>query len=223
METIQKSTLDFLKELRDNNNRDWFNTNKPKYELAKDNIKAFATALVEEMRKHDHIEGHKVFRIYRDVRFSKDKTPYKTNIGCGFTRATEQLRGGLYLNIEPGNTFVGGGFWGPNAQDLKRIRNEFLVNAEPFRKIINAKKFKDYFGTLKGDELKTAPKGFDKEHPNIDLIRKKQFLIGRDFTQKETLSKDFLKECDKTFKAMRPFFDFMSETLTTNENGESIL
>ena len=127
------------------------------------------------------------------------------------------------MNIEPGNTFVGGGFWNPNAQDLKRIRNEFLVNAEPFRKIISSKKFKDYFGTLKGDELKTAPKGFDKEHENIDLIRKKQFLIGRDFTDKEVLAEDFLKECNATFKAMRPFFDFMSETLTTNENGESII
>ena len=223
METIHKDTLGFLKELKDNNNRDWFNKNKPKYELAKDNVKAFATALMEEMQKHDHIEGLKVFRIYRDVRFSKDKTPYKTNIGCGFTRATAKLRGGLYLNIEPGHTFVGGGFWGPDTKDLKRIRNEFLVNAEPFRKIINAKKFKEYFGELEGDELKTAPKGFDKDHPNIDLIRKKQFLVGREFTQKEALSKDFLKECNNTFKAMRPFFDFMSETLTTNENGESIL
>jgi len=223
MQRIHKETIDFLKELRENNNRDWFTIHKPKYELAKDNAKAFATDLMEEMRKHDHIEDVKIFRIYRDVRFSKDKTPYKSSIGCGFTRATEKLRGGLYLNIEPGNTFVGGGFWGPNAQDLKRIRNEFLVNADPFRKIISTKKFKDYFRILKGEELKTAPKGFDKEHPNIDLIRKKQFLIGRDFTDKEVLSKDFLKECNKTFKAMRPFFDFMSETLTTNENGESIL
>lgn len=223
MQTIHKETFDFLKSIRENNNRDWFNENKPKYELAKDNAKAFATALMEELNKHDHIEGLKVYRIYRDVRFSKDKTPYKTSIGCGFTRATEKLRGGCYLNIEPGNTFVGGGFWGPNAQDLKRIRNEFLVNAEPFRKILSSKSFKKYFGTLGGEELKTAPKGFDKEHPNIDLIRKKQFLIGRDFSEKEVLSKDFLKECNDTFKAMRPFFDFMSETLTTNENGESIL
>ncbi len=223
MQTLNKETLGFLKDLGKNNNRDWFTKNKPRYVLAKDDATAFATALMEEMRKHDHIEDLKVFRIYRDVRFSKDKTPYKTSIGCGFKRATEKLRGGLYLNIEPGNTFVGGGFWGPNAQDLKRIRNEFLVNAEPFRKIINSKKFKEYFGSLNGEELKTAPKGFDKEHPNIDLIRKKQFLIGRDFTDKEALSKDFLKECNLTFKAMRPFFDFMSETLTTNENGESII
>lgn len=223
MQTIKKDTLDFLKNLGNNNNRDWFTENKPKYELAKKDVTVFADALLEELSKHDHIEGKKVFRIYRDIRFSKDKTPYKTNIGCSFTRATEKLRGGMYLNIEPGNTFVGGGFWGPNAKDLKRIRNEFLFNAEPFRKIINSKKFKDYFGTLEGDELKTAPKGFDKEHPNIDLIRKKQFLIGRNFTDKEVMSDNFLKECNLTFKAMRPFFDFMSETLTTNENGESII
>ena len=223
MPKIEKSTFQFLKDIQKNNNRDWFTKNKPKYVLAKDNVTDFANALMDEMQKHDHIEGAKVFRIYRDVRFSKDKTPYKTNIGCGFSRATAKLRGGMYLNIEPGNTFVGGGFWGPNAQDLKRIRNEFLVNAEPFRKIINSKKFKDYFGSMTGEELKTAPKGFDKEHPNIDLIRKKQFLVGREFTDKEALSDDFLTECNKTFKAMRPFFDFMSETLTTNENGESII
>ena len=223
MPKIEKSTFQFLKDIQKNNNRDWFTKNKPKYVLAKDNVTDFANALMEELQKHDHIEGAKVFRIYRDVRFSKDKTPYKTNIGCGFSRATAKLRGGMYLNIEPGNTFVGGGFWGPNAQDLKRIRNEFLFNAEPFRKIINSKKFKEYFGSMTGEELKTAPKGFDKEHPNIDLIRKKQFLVGREFTDKEALSDDFLAECNKTFKAMRPFFDFMSETLTTNENGESII
>ena len=224
MQTINKETLGFLKELRDHNDRDWFTKNKPKYEIAKDNAKAFATELLEELRKHDHIEGLKMYRIYRDVRFSKDKTPYKTNIGCGYTRATEKLRGGLFLNIEPGGSFVGGGFWSPNSQDLKRIRNEFLYNADPFRKIINSKKFKTYFGTLNGEELKTAPKGFDKEHPNIDLIRKKQFLIGRDFTDKEVhLQRTFLKNAMTHFKAMRPFFDFMSETLTTNENGESII
>jgi uncharacterized protein (TIGR02453 family) len=223
MQTIIKETFSFLKDLGKNNNRPWFTEHKPKYELAKENAKAFANALSEEMLKHDHIEGVKIFRIYRDVRFAKDKTPYKTSIGCSFKRSTEALRGGLYLNIEPGNTFVGGGFWGPNAQDLKRIRNEFSVNAEPFRKIISTKKFKEYFGTLGGEELKTAPKGFDKEHPNIDLIRKKQFLIGRDFTDKEALADNFMKECNETFKAMRPFFDFMSETLTTNENGESTI
>lgn len=224
MHTIEKSTFQFLKNIKKNNNRDWFTEHKPKYVLAQDNIKAFANALMEEMQKHDHIEKTKVFRIYRDVRFSKDKTPYKTNFGCGFTRATAKLRGGLYLHLEPdGNTFAGGGFWGPNAADLKRIRNELLVNAEPFREIVSTKKFKDYFGTLEGEELKTAPKGFEKTHPNIDLIRKKQFLISRKFTDEEVLADDFLKECNLTFKAMRPFFDFMSETLTTNENGESIL
>ena len=223
MSSIQKETLSFLKNLRKNNNRDWFAENKPKYELAKENAKEFSKALAEKLNKHDHIEDVKVLRIYRDIRFSKDKTPYKNNIGCSFKRATEKLRGGCYLNIEPGNTFIGGGFWAPNAKDLKRIRTEFLYNAKAFRKILAAKKFKEYFGTLGGLELKTAPKGFDKEHPDIDLIRKKQFLIGRDFTDAEVLSSNFLVECDKTFKAMRPFFDFMSETLTTNENGESIL
>lgn len=223
MQTINKDTFKFLKDIQKNNNREWFTENKPKYVLAQDNAKAFAAELAEEMKKHDHIEAPKVFRIYRDVRFSKNKTPYKTNLGIGFSRATEALRGGMYINIEPGNTFVGGGFWNPNAADLKRIRNEFVADTTEFRAIIADPKFIEYFGGLTGDELKTSPRGFAKDHPDLDLIRKKQYLIGRNFSDKEALSKDFLIEIDKTFQAMRPFFNFMSDVLTTNENGESLL
>ncbi len=223
MPTISKSTFAFLKDIRENNNRDWFTENKPRYVDAQTEIKAFGSNLGELLAEHDHIEGPKVFRIYRDVRFSKDKTPYKTNIGVSFARATDALRGGMYVNIEPGNTFVGGGFWNPNGPDLKRIRNEFAVNAGEFRRILADDKFVEYFGIIKGESLKTAPRGFAKDHPDVDLLRMKQFLIGRDFSDKDALSKDFASEVNKTFKAMRPFFDFMSDVLTTNENGESII
>lgn len=223
MASINKATFTFLKEIKKNNNRDWFTENKPKYVLAQEDIKSFTSGLSELIKKHDNIEDGKVFRIYRDVRFSKDKTPYKTNLGVGFTRATDALRGGMYLNIEPGNVFVGGGFWNPNGPDLKRIRNEFVVSAGEFRKILSTAKFIKYFGVLKGDALKTSPRGFAKDHPDLDLIRMKQFLIGREFTDKEALSDTFVKDVNETFKAMRPFFDFMSDVLTTNENGESII
>lgn len=223
MATISKDTFKFLKDISKNNNRDWFTENKPKYVLATNNTKTFAAELAEMMSSHDSIEGPKVFRIYRDVRFSKDKTPYKTNMGVGFTRATDALRGGMYLNIEPGNTFAGGGFWNPNGPDLKRIRNEFAVNAQEFREILASEEFIEYFGVLKGEALKTAPRGFAKDHPDLDLLRMKQFLIGRDFTDKEAMSKDFAVQVNDTFRAMRPFFDFMSDVLTTNENGESLL
>ena len=223
MTKIKKSSFDFLKEIKQNNTREWFTENKPRYVEAQQNAKDLSKDIASYLEKHDHIEGAKVFRIYRDVRFSKDKTPYKTNLGISFNRATDYLRGGMYINIEPGNTFVGGGFWGPNAADLKRIRTELALNASEFRAILNTKAFKKNFGSLSGETLKTSPRGFAKDHPDVDLLRHKQFLISRNFTDKEALSESFAQEASNTFKAMRPFFDFMSEVLTTNENGESIV
>lgn len=220
---IDSSTLDFLQELATNNNRDWFAQNKDRYIRAQGNIKTFMSELFDMMNKHDVIESFKSFRIYRDVRFSKDKSPYKSNLGTSFTRATEARRGGCYINIEPGNNFVAGGFWGPNSTDLKRIRKEIEYDAAPFRKIINTATFKKNFGQLEGEQLKTAPKGFSTDHPDIDLLRFKQYLIIRRFNDEVVLSTNFMEECDKTFQAMRPFFDYMSQTLTTDENGESIL
>ena len=131
--------------------------------------------------------------------------------------------GGYYLRIENGASFVGGGFWEPNKDDLLRIRKELELDASELRDIINQPSFKKFFGTLQGEELKSAPRDFDKTHPNIDLIRKKQFLVGRQFTNKEVLAPNFKKEVIETFKAMRPFFDYMSDILTTDLNGESIL
>lgn len=221
--TISKPTLKFLKDIEKNNNREWFAENKPRYETAWKEAKAFGAAVEERLNKKDVIEKTKVFRIYRDVRFAKNKEPYKSTIGIGFNRAGANRRGGYYLHIEPGNTFVGGGFWAPSPADLKRIRDEFQMDAKPMRKIIAAKKFKDLFGDLYGDEVKTAPKGFSREDPNIDLIRKKQFLVTRQFSDQELLSDDFLKEVVKTFEGMRPFFDYMTEVLTTDLNGVSIL
>ena len=220
---ISKSTIDFLKTIRENNNKPWFEANKDVYLAAKDDFKVFAEDLRSLMDKHDHLEKHKIFRIYRDVRFSKDKTPYKSNISLGFTRATKALRGGYYLHVEPDNIFAGGGFWAPESKDLKRIRDEFAANDKEIRSIISEPEFIKYFGELKGDEVKTAPRGYDKDHPAIDLIRKKQFVVMRSFTQKDVLSKNFAEEVNNTFKAMRPFFNYMSDVLTTNINGESII
>ena len=224
---ISKSNIDFLKQLSKNNNRDWFQANKATaYQSALDNTIAFADCLLSEMKKHDNIEtvsGKKsLYRIYKDIRFSKDKTPYKTHWGGYFKRATNQLRGGYYFHLQPGNCFVGGGFWNPNPEDLKRIRVELAADGSELRKIIGSKNFIDTFGQLDGNQVKTAPKGFSKEHENIDLLRYKQFLVSKKFTEKEMLAKDFYKEANKVFKNMRPFFDYMSEVLTTDENGESL-
>jgi uncharacterized protein (TIGR02453 family) len=220
---IAPTTLQFLHDLSENNNRDWFMANKGRYESAQEQMKLFVKAIQGALNETDHIEEATLFRIYRDVRFSKDKLPYKNNFGMGFTRATKRLRGGYYLHIEPGASFAGGGFWQPEAADLKRMRDEFVMDDQSIRQIMANTTFKQYFGTIQGDELKTAPRGYDKESPALDLIRKKSFTVQRSFSDAEVLSESFLQEVKLTFEAMRPFFDYMSLVLTTDLNGESVV
>lgn len=222
MNMVTQHTFSFLKDLTKNNNRDWFTENKERFEQQQNETKAFFNEVGEALSKVDSIEKTKVFRIYRDVRFSKDKTPYKMNFGASYARTKPMLRGGYYLHIEDNNSFIGGGFWNPNKEDLLRIRKEIELDADELREIINTTEFKKFFGELVGEEVKTAPKGFDKNHPDIDLIKKKQFLVMRKFTNKDVLSDTFKDEVIATFQAMRPYFDYMSSVLTTNLNGESL-
>jgi uncharacterized protein (TIGR02453 family) len=223
---IPKSSIDFLNLLKKHNDRDWFNAHKDKYIEEQSYIEQFADALLMELNSHDVIEtvsGKKsLHRIYRDVRFSKEKTPYNTHWSGSFRRAGKQRRGGYYFHIEPGNSFIAGGFWSPSPEDLKRIRDDFAFDATPLRKILKSKSFISTFGSLQGEQLKTTPKGFDADNAAIDLLRYKQFLVARKFTDKQVLDKSFLKEANQTFKNMRPFFDYMSEVLTTDINGIEI-
>jgi uncharacterized protein (TIGR02453 family) len=219
---LTKSTFEFLDLLTKNNNRDWFTENKKRFETENNVAKSFFTEVYSELEKIDSLEKMQVFRIYRDVRFSKDKLPYKNHFSVGFSRTNPMLRGVMYLHIENDASFVGGGFWEPNNEDLLRIRKELELDASDLREIIADETFKKFFGTLEGEELKTAPKNFDKTHPNIDLIRKKQYLLTRKFTNKEVLSPNFKEEVIATFAAMRPFFNYMSDVLTTDLNGESL-
>ena len=222
--TIPKETLPFLKKLSKNNNRDWFNDNKVEFKSIEAKIKEAYNSLGELLNNHDQIDKVKVFRIYRDVRFSKNKLPYKTHFGGSFHRKKPELRGGYYLHIQPKNeSFIATGFWEPNKEDLFRIRKEFEMDDSEIREILNQTKFKNTWGGFVGDELKTAPKGFDKEHQAIDLIRKKQFIFIKKYTDKEVNSKGFLDDVNTSFVNVRPFFDYMSDILTTNLNGESLL
>lgn len=219
---LTKSTFEFLELLSKNNNRDWFTENKKRFETENNLTKAFFTEVFTDLEKIDSLEKMQVFRIYRDVRFSKNKLPYKNHFSVGFSRTKPMLRGGMYLHIENGASFVGGGFWEPNNEDLLRFRKELELDASDLREIIADATFKKMFETLEGEELKTAPKNFDKAHPNIDLIRKKQYLLTRKFSNKEVMSPNFKEEVIATFAAMRPFFNYMSDVLTTDLNGESL-
>lgn len=224
---IPASAFGFLKDLSKHNNRDWFTANKDRYLTELNAIELFAESLLREMNKHDVIEtinGKKsLHRIYRDVRFSKNKTPYNTHWGGSFKRASKARRGSYYFHLSPGNSFIACGFWGPEPKDLKRIREEFSYDDKAFRKITSAKSFMTTFGTLQGEQLKTCPQGFDPNSKAIDLLRYKQFLLIKHFDDKEVLADDFVKKVNEVFKKTRPFLDYMSEVLTTDVNGISII
>jgi uncharacterized protein (TIGR02453 family) len=194
---------------------------------AHENMIAFADALLLEMKKHDHIETvsgkDSLFRIYRDTRFSKDKTPYKTYWAGRIKRATESLRGGYYYQVEPGGSLAAGGFFSPDPGDLLRIRQDIDLNYTEWKKILSGKTISKTFGALKGEKVVTIPKGFSKDNPAIGLLKHKQFYLERRFTDKEVLSPGFLEELNQTFRNLRPYFDHMSEVLTTDLNGVSKL
>lgn len=225
MAIIEKSTFKFLKDIRKNNNKPWFEKNKDRYLEMHQNMIAFAEALMSEMGKSDKLvpmTGKKsLFRIYRDVRFSKDKTPYKSHMAGRMRRDTDWLRGGYFYSISPGDTTLALGFWNPNPKDMKLIRDNIAQDDKPLRKILNSKKITNVFD-LHGQQLKTAPKGFPKDHPAVDLLRYKQFVLVKKFSDKEAMDIGFVKECVKTFKASRPFLDYMSEILTHDLNGEPL-
>ena len=224
---LNKSNFDFLKTLKANNDRKWFGNHKARYLEQHQQIIAFAQEVWVLVSQHDHIEtpngAKSLYRIYRDTRFSKDKTPYKVHWGGYFKRATQKLRGGYYFHIEPGNTFLGGGFWAPNPADLKRIREEIAANDEELRKLLSTKTFQNTFHTLAGEQLKSAPKGYPKNHPAIDLLKYKQYLLMHKFSDQDALARDFAQKISSVFLQMRPFLDYMSEVLTTDANGISRL
>lgn len=225
--TIEKSTLDFLKVLARNNNREWFQKNKDRYLLAQQNTIAWLDALITEINKHDQLQTLSgktaLYRIYNDVRFSDDKTPYNPRFAGNLKRVKPFLRGGYYFWIKPGASRIGAGFTYPNAPDLLRIRQDIHLNYTDWRKILRQKKLQSVFGEMQGDQVKTAPKGFPKDHPAIDLLRFKQFWFEKSFTDAEVTSKNFLLQVNRDFKAIRPFFDYMTEVLTTDANGVSVL
>jgi uncharacterized protein (TIGR02453 family) len=223
---IKKSTLDFLRKLSANNDRDWFAANKGVYEQAKENAELFIDALIAKMNTHDQLEnttGKKsLYRIYNDVRFSKDKSPYNPRFAGYLKRAKPLLRGGYYFWLRPGGSSIGCGFSYPNADDLKRVRQDISANHKEWKKLLKSKSITSTFGEMMGEQVKTTPRGFAANDPAIDLLRYKQYWFEHSFTDKEVIAPDFLNNMNKAFKSIRPFFDYMSDVLTTDLNGESL-
>jgi uncharacterized protein (TIGR02453 family) len=222
---IEKQTLQFLKDLAKNNNREWFSENKSRYLQAQKNAIEFLDQLVIKVNQHDRLETQSgkdsLYRIYNDVRFSKDKVPYNPRFAGNLRRHKPMLRGGYYFWIKPGESRVGCGFTYPIAEDLLRIRQDIDFNYKQWKRLLNSKSIQSTFGDMRGHQVKTAPRGFAKDHPAIDLLRYKQFWFEHSFTDKEVLSNNFVDQVNKTFKSIRPFFNHMSDVLTTDLNGEA--
>jgi len=227
MAQITSLTFDFLKDLKENNHKEWFQQNKDRYEASREEMIAFAEDVLQQVNEFDVIEtpsGKKsLYRIYRDVRFSKDKTPYKNHWSGSFRRAGAERRGGMYFGIEPNNTMMGGGFWGPNKEDLLHIRKQLEADAQPLEEILQSTDFQGYFGNMEGEQLKTCPKGFEKTHPKVALLRYKQYLVMKKFSDKEVLSPNFSSMIAEGFQKMLPFLNCFTEYLTTDMNGESLI
>ncbi len=220
MTQISKNTLNFLKDLKTNNTREWFNANKPRFEAAKAEFELFVDALLAEIVLFDKTIGHFtakdcIFRIYRDVRFSSDKSPYKTHLGAHVTGAAKKSdihsRAGYYIHIGPGESMLAGGAYMPQGPWLKAIRTEIAEDPENFKKILNSRDFKTYFGALEGEQLKTAPRDFPKDHPEIELLKYKSFLATHHCTDAMVTAPNFLQHCVATFKALYPFDQFLNQ------------
>jgi uncharacterized protein (TIGR02453 family) len=218
METIKKSTLDFLTGIKSNNHRDWFLANRPLYLDAKDNFESFVQTIIDKIVLFEPImKGLEakscVFRINRDIRFSKDKSPYKSHFGAFIVRGGKQngdKYAGYYFHIEPGKSIMAGGAYTPPAPWLSAIREKISDSPEEFIKITSAKEFVKYFGSVDGEKLKTAPKGYPKDHPHIELLKFKSYLVVNEASDKLVLSNDFLDHVINVFKTMKPLNDYLN-------------
>ncbi len=218
METIKKSTFEFLNILKDNNNREWFIKNRPLYTDARDNIESFVQAIINKIIDFEPImkglEAKSCFyRINRDIRFSNDKSPYKTHFGAFIVRGGKKNGdkfAGYYIHIEPGKSLIAGGAYMPPTPWLSAIRE--IINEEPVKlvKIINTKDFIKYFGKIEGEKLKKAPKGYHTDHPNIDLLRFKSYLVVNEVNDEFVLSEKYFDYVLNVIKAMKPFNDFLN-------------
>jgi uncharacterized protein (TIGR02453 family) len=219
METINSSTLEFLYLLKQNNNKEWFDKNRSLYLAAKANFENFVQNLIHEIIVFEPIMiglevKSCVFRINRDIRFSHDKSPYKTNMGAFMVRGGKQNGdkfAGYYFHIEPGKSMLAGGAYIPPSQWLTSIREKIDDEPERLLTILNNPEFKKYFDQLEGDKLKKAPKGFSPDHKYVELLKYRSYLAITYSSDKKVLSDDYFKHTIAVYKAMKPLNDFLNE------------
>lgn len=219
---LQPSTLKFLKDLKKNNNKPWFDAHRPVYEAAKKDFEQFIQLVINKHgRKDEQIKELKakdcMFRINRDIRFSKDKSPYKTNFGASITRGGKKSPfAGYYFHCEPGEAFVGGGLWMPMPPDLKKVRQEVDYCYDEFKKLIGSKKFKSVYGDLyRGEDtsLSKVPQGFEKDNPAAGYLKLKSFIAMKTLSEKELSSKDLAKTTLEAFETLQPLLAFINRSV----------
>jgi uncharacterized protein (TIGR02453 family) len=212
MTSISKDTFHFLKQIKLNNNRPWFEKNRPMYEKARGEYLVFISSLLTGIHKIEAIPEKEpvkyIHRIYRDIRFSKDKTPYKSHFSSLIDRGPEHRNCPVYIQIQPGRSMFGGGIWDPSAETLKKIRQEIDYNAMGLKKVINSRVFLQYFGKISGAKLTRPPKGYDADNASVEFLKFKQLYVERFFDDDLVLSKHLVPEMIKTYKAALPFFGF---------------
>jgi uncharacterized protein (TIGR02453 family) len=221
---LESTTLKFLQSLKKNNSKEWFDQNRKQYEIAKEDFAVLVDSVIKTFGKKDPsianlIAKNCVFRINRDVRFSKNKEPYKTNMGASITAGGKKsMLAGYYFHLEPGgNSFVGGGLYMAEPDKLKKIRQEIDYNWDAFSKILNNKKFKEQYGDLdksEGMTLVREPKGYEKENPAIDYIKLKSWVGLKKITDKELTEKELVKTIATAFEALYPMIVFLNQALS---------
>ncbi len=210
--------VDFLTKLTQNNNRDWYHAHKNEYQKARKSFEKLVDSIIGGISQFDsQVNGLTakacMFRIYRDVRFSKDKRPYKTNFGAFMAEGgRKSTKAGYYVHVDPEGCFLGGGLYHPDASQLKKVRQQIDYNAEDLRKIISDPEFKKVYGNMQGTQLKTAPRDFSKDHPDIDLLRYKDFLGTHAFGN-EVVEYEDAAYIVKKLEVLKPFNDYFNEAL----------
>ncbi len=213
---LSPHTLKFLTDLAKNNNRDWFQENRKRYDTAKENFIELVTEVLAETEKIEELGNTLpkdcVFRINRDIRFAKDKRPYKNNFGMAIGPGGRHSgRVDYYLQVQPGDkTFLGAGMWNPTSEQLAKFRQEVDYNAAELKKIIESETFRAFFPEVDGESIKTSPKGFTKDHPEIELLRRKELFFLHRFKDKEVLSKDFVPKIMQGIDIVKPYCDFLN-------------